>query len=430
MRILFPERHPCHPGSDVLRREQARQLCELELALQESALAALKQSGAAAHSTEALYARSFLQSAAACYALDAGSRIVQASETGAALLGQAVPGTLLGQPFERYLAPESQPDWRRLAASLQGGAGRAGMEARLFDGLAGSGAVRLEARLEPASGLCCVVLASRGPEGGGCQPADAARLVARQAVASTAALLRRQAALRAEMAQRAQARPGRPWPLGERQAGAIEREREALARALHEQTGQDLLALRMDIAMQAARGTHAGVAAQAARAMADIDAALASVRAAVVALRPTVLDLGLPAAIDWQLARFRRHSGIACTLDMPDDSVLDALAPATGLMLFRQLQAALDSIRCDAGASAVQVSLHRSGGGVLLAIGDDGSGDGSDDGNRAPALRRRRQANAVLAIGTRLHDHGGTLEVEYGGAGRGCVMRMHVPSRA
>ncbi|WP_377704084.1 histidine kinase [Pseudoduganella sp. UC29_71] len=378
------------PDSDALRQWQALQLSKLELELQQQALTALQQSSEQAQAGQALYQQLFELSPACSYALDRAGRVVCANQAGAALLAQS-PLALQGQPFERYLAPEEQPRWRALAAALLSGGGAAGMDSQLFAAIPGACAVRLDARLDAATGLCCVVMAP--------QARDEAVPVAQLRL------------------------------LAEHEANALETARMELARTMHDQVGQNLLALRMEVALlnQRTQPRQGPLHMRARAALDNVDVTLRSVRAMLNQLRPAVLDLGLQAAMDWLLADFRKRSGLACTLDVPDEQVFDCLDDGAALVLFRQLQAALQSIQGDAGASSVAVSLRRQGGsgGVLLMVTDDGAGDG---GAAAGSGRRQRQALVMLAIGERLRSYGGKLEVVYG-VGQGCRISMRLPGR-
>jgi signal transduction histidine kinase len=223
--------------------------------------------------------------------------------------------------------------------------------------------------------------------------------------------------------------------LAEHEANALEAARLDMARAMHDNVGQNLLALRIEAALLDQRTRrHGGPLHQrASAALENVDTTLRSVRAILNQLRPAVLDLGLHAAVDWLLADFRKRSGLVCTLDVPDEQAFDCLESGAALMLFRQLQALLASVQRDGGASAVAVSLRRLGrSGAVLLVTDDGAGDTAVDsdagGGVALAGRRQRQALAMLAIGERLRAHGGVLEVDYGAA-QGCRVSMRLPGQ-
>jgi len=438
------------PGSEQLRQWQALQLSKIELELQQQALTALLENSDEAQAGQALYQQLFELSPACSYALDGAGCVVSANQAGAALLAQSA-AALKGQPFERYLAPEQQPRWRAFAADLRSGSGQAGMETQLFAGIPGACAVRIDARFDSASGLCCLVIApqavSPGREAAG-QQEQAAFGHALEATGLLTARLEAQPMPPLRLQQVLPVQPG-PVPLAsqvaertaalvrdnaqlrllaEHEANALETARLDLAQAMHDEVGQNLLALRIEASLldQRTRLRDGPLHQRASAALQNVDATLRSVRTILNQLRPAVLDLGLQAAVDWQLAEFRKRSGLVCTLDVPDEQVFDSLESGAALMLFRQLQAVLRSVQRDGGASAVAVSLRRLGGsGVLLLVTDDGVGDG---GVAAVAGRRQRQALAMLSIGERLRSYGGALEVDYG-AGQGCRVSMRLPGR-
>ena len=434
-------------GSDALRQWQTLQLSKIELELQQNALTALQRSADEANASSSLYVQLFEQSPSCCYALDMAGRIVRANQAGAALLAQPASG-LQGQPFERYLAPDEQPRWRSFAAILQAGNGRAGMDSQLFDAIPGAAAVRLEARLDTASGLCCLVVshpveakarresdrdASRAEQFAAEVADEVERRLAAQVALRTAALQQANALLCQQLAEREaegqalRASAEQLRLLVDSQASAAEQTRQELAHTLHDGVGQNLLALRLDVAMLNGRALHSHVRLhqRAGAALDNLDAMLRTVRAVMEQLRPPALDLGLEGALDWQLAEFRQQSGIACTLDLPDDGVFQRLGSGASLMLFRQLQAALATVQRDGGASALVVSLRLQRNSVLLTITDDGAGGGNGS---AGVWRRQRQALAMLGIAERLRAFGGTFDVEYGSAGQGCRISMRLPA--
>ena len=446
------------PGSDQLRQWQALQLSQIELELQQQALTALRENSDKAQSGQARYQQLFELSPACSYALDEAGCVLSANPAGAALLAQSA-AALKGQPFERYLEPEQQPRWRAFAAALRSGSGQAGMETQLFAGIPGACTVRIDARRDPASGLCCLVITpqavSPGREAAGQQERAAfghALEAAEQLTARLGGQLPQPQSQPQPMPPRRLrqiqlVRPVQPGPermseriaalardnaqlrlLVEHEANALETARMALANTVHDQVGQNLLALRIEASLldQRTRLHDGPLHQRASTALQNVDATLRSVRTILNQLRPAVLDLGLQAAVDWQLAEFRKRSGLVCTLDVPDEQVFDSLESGAALMLFRQLQAVLGSVQRDGGASAVAVSLRRLGAsGVLLLVTDDGVGDG---GVAAVAGRRQRQALAMLSIGERLRSYGGALEVDYG-AGQGCRVSMRLPGR-
>ena len=104
-----------------------------------------------------------------------------------------------------------------------------------------------------------------------------------------------------------------------------------------------------------------------------VDSAVQATRRIVTELRPTLLDdLGLVAAIEWQIAEFQKRMGLPCRLTRP---VAD-IEPdqQRSIALFRILQESLTNVARHAGASRVDVALELAGANVVLSIRDDGSG--------------------------------------------------------
>ncbi|QGZ43257.1 histidine kinase [Pseudoduganella flava] len=158
-----------------------------------------------------------------------------------------------------------------------------------------------------------------------------------------------------------------------------EEERKRIAREIHDDLGQNLLALRIEADLLANRTSqrHPRLYARASATLKQIDDTIRSVRNIINDLRPNVLDLGLSAAVEWQVTQFRKRSGIECEVSDPDGGadVDDRCAVA----LFRVLQESLSNIVQHARATHVRVELRRLGGTLRMTISDNGIGlhDGS-----------------------------------------------------
>jgi len=153
-----------------------------------------------------------------------------------------------------------------------------------------------------------------------------------------------------------------------------EEERKRIAREIHDDLGQNLLALRIDADLLAGRtrGRHPRLYARAVSTRAQIDSTIKSVRNIINDLRPTVLDLGLGAAVEWQIAQFRQRSGIACELIERDSDL--AISDHCATALFRILQESLSNIQQHAKASQARVELAHYGGMLSMTISDNGVG--------------------------------------------------------
>ncbi|WP_192805125.1 PAS domain-containing sensor histidine kinase [Noviherbaspirillum aerium] len=183
-----------------------------------------------------------------------------------------------------------------------------------------------------------------------------------------------------------------------------EDERKRIAREIHDDLGQNLLALRIDVSMLHTRtgSAHPKLNERVTIALNHIDATMKAVRAAINNLRPTVLDLGLTAAIEWQVQDFQRRSGIACELAMEDDISLD---DNRATALFRILQESLNNVIRHAQASQVEIELYKEAGQLIMRIADNGIGI-------YPDCRRRANSFGLVGIEERINALGGELEID------------------
>jgi len=153
-----------------------------------------------------------------------------------------------------------------------------------------------------------------------------------------------------------------------------EGERKRIAREIHDDLGQNLLALRIEVDLLASRTgkRHPRLHARARLMIAQIDATIKSVRQIINDLRPHVLDLGLTAAVDWQIAEFQRRTGLACELVShdPDLHVSDRCATT----LFRILQESLTNVSRHAHATTVRVELAGDADSISMTVSDNGVG--------------------------------------------------------
>lgn len=153
-----------------------------------------------------------------------------------------------------------------------------------------------------------------------------------------------------------------------------ERERIRIAREIHDQFGQSLTILKMDLSWLRKRTSRTSELEEKLRVM-DwvIDEALKTIHTITAELRPVILDdFGLSAAIEWQVEEFQNRSGIDCRMvktgyepDLPKDQ-------ATAL--FRIFQEVLTNILRHANAREVEVRLREEAGSVILEVRDDGRG--------------------------------------------------------
>jgi len=157
-----------------------------------------------------------------------------------------------------------------------------------------------------------------------------------------------------------------------------EEERANVAREIHDELGQIMAAVRMNVAwMQSEYFDHKGILEKSSEMLQLIDGTIKSIRRICTELRPDVLDhLGLGTAIQWQAEEFGKRSGIPCEVTVKEGIQVDS---DRSIALFRIFQEALTNVMRHADATDVEVSLRREGGKVILKISDNGKGITEED---------------------------------------------------
>ncbi|MBQ5948707.1 CHASE domain-containing protein [Massilia sp. ST3] len=186
-----------------------------------------------------------------------------------------------------------------------------------------------------------------------------------------------------------------------------EGERKRIAREIHDDLAQSLLALKIEAEFLAnrTRGGHRRLHARADATVRQIDVTIRSVRQIINDLRPNVLDLGLSAAVDWQVADFSRRTGIACELldDDGDYRIDDHCATA----FFRILQESLNNVARHAHATRVWIDLRQHADMLTMTIRDNGVGI-------QPGSRNRNGSFGLVGIEERVGILGGSFSVSSG----------------
>jgi signal transduction histidine kinase len=154
-----------------------------------------------------------------------------------------------------------------------------------------------------------------------------------------------------------------------------EEERQGVAREIHDELGQALSTLKLDLALM--REELPSLPAPAERRIASMselcDTTIRAVRRIITQLRPRLLDdLGLSAAMEWQTEEFQRRTGIRCVLTMvPEEITLD---PDRSTSVFRIFQETLTNIARHSGATRADIELRCDDHGVTLEVCDNGKG--------------------------------------------------------
>ncbi len=203
-------------------------------------------------------------------------------------------------------------------------------------------------------------------------------------------------------------------------AAAREQEKSRIARELHDELGQALTALRMDLVwleQQGAAGDRQ-VATKLATMRELLDGTVAATRRIAADLRPLMLDdLGLVPAVEWLVQNFERHHGVSCRLevDPPDFDLADPQSTA----VFRIIQESLTNVARHAGASQVEVNLSRADGEIRVRVRDNGRGFD-------PAGPRQPQSFGLTGLRERTHLVAGRIRVD-AAPGHGTVIDVSIP---
>ena len=188
-----------------------------------------------------------------------------------------------------------------------------------------------------------------------------------------------------------------------------EEEKARIARELHDDLGQQLTALKMDLssvelALDALPAGGPEVRTQLRGMRRLIDATVASVRRIAADLRPVMLDdLGLVPAIEWLANDFTNRYGIDIERQIELGDIVFTRNGAT--TLFRIVQEALTNVARHADATLVKLVLRIEGEHCVLRIADNGRGTVEPDG-------RNGKSFGLLGIRERAHMLGGSIAIE------------------
>lgn len=194
---------------------------------------------------------------------------------------------------------------------------------------------------------------------------------------------------------------------------AREDEKTLIARELHDELGQALTALKMDVAWLRQRlpAEAPAVAAKIESMDRMLDATVASTRRISSDLRPLMLDdLGLPDAADWLVKDFAQRSGIECEFELADPEALAGVSRPVATALYRIMQESLTNVARHAGAKRARIALGVAGSDVTLTVDDDGRG--------MPAAKRAKTGSIGLkGMHERAYYLGGRTEIGAGPLG-------------
>lgn len=201
---------------------------------------------------------------------------------------------------------------------------------------------------------------------------------------------------------------------------AREEERKQIAREIHDELGQTLTALKLDLAwMEGELAPDQKALSEQVRGMSNlVDETIRSLRRILAALRPTILDdLGLAAAVEWQAQEFQDRTRIKCRFDFGACEV--NLDPERATAAFRILQEALTNVARHADATEVDICLKEKGPNLSLTVHDNGKG-----------IEREKiegmDTFGILGMRERALLLGGQLKIR-GGQGKGTTVSLQIP---
>jgi PAS domain S-box-containing protein len=197
-----------------------------------------------------------------------------------------------------------------------------------------------------------------------------------------------------------------------------EEERARISREVHDELGQSLTSVKMDLAWLAGRLPPGnGQIRKRIRSTRQLaDSIIQSIRRISTELRPAVLDLGLAAAVEWQVQEFQTRSGIQCTVRLLTQEVF---ASDVSTVLFRILQEALTNVARHAKAARVEVVLQKQRDRLVLLIRDNGRGFDQVDPSLSKSL-------GLLGMRERAAILGGQVNIS-SAPGKGTSVTARIP---
>jgi len=199
-----------------------------------------------------------------------------------------------------------------------------------------------------------------------------------------------------------------------------EEEKAHIAREVHDELGQTLTALKMELgclnhdmnsALDIARNRIGGMNQL-------IDDTIQSVQRIATELRPQILDvLGLAEAVRWETSEFEKRTGIQCQLQLPPSNM--GLNRNIKITVFRIFQEAMTNIARHSGAKIVKIDLQLDAQHVVLEIVDDGRGIDRNEIFNKNSL-------GLLGVRERVHFLNGRFDIT-GNSCEGTRVRVTIP---
>ena len=203
-----------------------------------------------------------------------------------------------------------------------------------------------------------------------------------------------------------------------------EEEQKRIAREVHDELGQSLTGLKMNMHLLKgqvnARGSESSSVEKSIDDLMQLtDSTINAVRRIASELRPSLLDdFGLVSAVEWQTQEFERRTSIPCTFGSDCDTI--DLGPERNTAMYRVVQEALTNIARHADAGSVSVDLATTASAVRISINDDGKGIDMSS-RKAPSL-------GLIGMQERSRMIGGELLIA-GSSSEGTTITLIVPHK-
>ena len=196
-----------------------------------------------------------------------------------------------------------------------------------------------------------------------------------------------------------------------------EEERKRVAREIHDQLGQVLTAIKIDLS-GLVRELPANQGDRTSSILKLVDETIQSVRRISTELRPGILDdLGLVDAVEWAGEDFEARTGTKCRLNLPEDDI--SIDPEQATAVFRIFQETLTNVARHADASEIEVRLAKDDRDLTLEVHDNGGGIPEDKLSNGESL-------GILGMRERALLLGGELTIS-GAPGEGTTVRLRIP---
>lgn len=207
--------------------------------------------------------------------------------------------------------------------------------------------------------------------------------------------------------------------LVQQQEQVRESERNRIARDIHDDLGQHMLALKIELSLLqvSTSGAHPLVHQKVGALLNSLDQAIASLRAVIKDLRPVALEHGLQRAMQAHLSEFTRLNGIRHELEAGPDAFHAGPDRGVDAMLFRILQESLANVARHAQATEVKIALVRSGDLLTMNVRDNGIGMAGQPGAGACGL---------VGIADRVTAAGGKFLID-SKPGAGTLLSLSIP---